>query len=635
MYRGYDGAGVHYTELEVLPDFSGINTLSTGIVGGASRGPLTKQKITNAKQLRKIYGDPVEGDWGLWAALKVLKNSNLIWYKRVVSSAAKKGVATIAGKKCKYSFVTKDYDEYLNGAKVVVTVKPGTSHNETSIGDEVLVKLVRGGEVAAAEEGQESQVVDGDVITLASGQSINQIKKVYADVMVEDQKITYEYTEGTDFTVDFATGKVTWIAREGSPVGLPAIGGEYYVLYVPETLKTISELDRFDVVLSKNGTALEKLTNFTEAAGDDCIVQALGVRSDYLECVVNEVSGGDAYEDLNGTYVIAGGNAGIEGLSDGDYVGQKGTDEGLQDFLDPEALDISTLIVPGVSSDTVIYGATEVAESRGDIIYIAEIPQGLTPQQADKFSRRKGDWTPTPSNKLHQIDSKFVAMYYPWVLEYVSDWGKNCYTPPSAWAAAQFAYNDTVAQTWFAPAGFQSGTQGRGVLTSALGLEHNCTAAERDILYADDNGCVNPIVGFVGKGITIWGNKTTLRTSQWAAADSSWTQLSVRRLCNYCRKLIIKTSMETLFQPNTDTYWRQWRNKVETELQRIKDGDGIEAYRVQMDRSTISDEDLYYGRAPGKVFIKPVHAIEWIPITFTVTHDSVVFEEGNTTVEEL
>jgi hypothetical protein len=52
-----------------------------------------------------------------------------------------------------------------------------------------------------------------------------------------------------------------------------------------------------------------------------------------------------------------------------------------------------------------------------------------------------------------------------------------------------------------------------------------------------------------------------------------------------------------------------------------------------MDRSTISDEDIYYGRAPGKVYIKPVHAIEWIPITFTVTHDSVIFTEGNPSAE--
>lgn len=620
MHRGYDGAGVSYTELEVLPDFSGINTLSTGIIGGATRGPLTKTKITSAKKFRKIFGDPVEGDWGAWAALKVLKNSNCIWYKRVVSSQAAKGHSGIAGKVCKYVFVTKDFDESLNGAKVIVTLKPGSSHLDPTESDEIITSVEK------TDESEESFCV------LADGQKVKKVLKVYT---TGDDGI--EYTQGLDYVINFETGKIKWLTRSSTGTGLPppqpAEGDTYKVIYILDSMVRVTEPDRYDVVLQKNGQTLEKLTNLNLVADSSSnILVAMGERSDFLTCELG--TGTPDYLDLNGTYVISGGNAGIQGLTAKDYIGTEGTDEGMQDFLDVESLDISTLIVPGVFDDAVIFAGAQLAEKRGDIIYIPDIPQGLTPQQCDKFSRRKGDWTPTLENALHLINSKFLAMYYPWILEYLSDFGKNAYTPPSGWVASQFAYNDTIAHTWWAPAGFQNVTDGRGILQSALGLEHNCTQAERDILYADDNGCVNPIVGFVGKGITLWGNKTCLRCSEWDSADSSWTQLSVRRLCNYCRKCIIKASMETLFQPNTETFWFEWRNKVEHLLEDIKQTDGIEAYRVEMDRSTISDEDLYYGRAPGKVFILPVHAIEWIPITFTVTHDRVIFTEGNTSVEE-
>lgn len=615
MHRGYDGAGVSYTELEVLPDFSGVNTLSTGIVGGATRGPLTLTKVTSAKKFRKIFGNPVEGDWGVWAALKVLKNSNCVWFKRVVSASAAKGEAGITGSVCKFVFKTLDFDESLNGAKVIVTVKPGETEVSLTVGDQVVTEISRGD-------------AEDQFVTLGEGETVSKVVRVFTKA----DNGGIEYSEGIDYTIDQDTGKITWLDRGAdAPIEPPASGTKYTVVYTVETRKIVNTADRYDVVLQKNGSTLEKLTNFTVVEGDvDYIVTALEERSDYLSCELNTAVADKT--TLEGTYTIAGGNAGIVGLKAEDYIGREGTDEGLQAFLDPETLDISTLIVPGVIDDAVIQAATKVAEERGEIIYVPDCPQGLTPQQADKWARRKGDWTPTIANKLHQIDSKFVALYYPWVLEYVTDFGKNCYTPPSAWVASQFAYNDSVAHTWFAPAGFQDGS-GRGVLASALGLEHRCTSAERDILYADDNGCVNPITEFVNRGVTIWGNKTALRTASNASADSSFCQLSVRRLCNYCRKCIIKTSMETLFQPNTETYWRQWRIKIEKLLEDIKQADGIEAYRVQMDRSTISDEDLYYGRAPGKVFIKPVHAIEWIPITFTVTHDSVVFDEGNTTVE--
>ena len=53
---------------------------------------------------------------------------------------------------------------------------------------------------------------------------------------------------------------------------------------------------------------------------------------------------------------------------------------------------------------------------------------------------------------------------------------------------------------WYAPAGT---TRGK---VSALDVEYSPSRTDRDLLYGDTN-IVNPIVYFVGEGITIWGQK--------------------------------------------------------------------------------------------------------------------------------
>ena len=149
------------------------------------------------------------------------------------------------------------------------------------------------------------------------------------------------------------------------------------------------------------------------------------------------------------------------------------------------------------------------------------------------------------------------------------------------------------------------------------------TKAQRKELYALR---VNPVVNFVGQGIVLYGNRTFKMINPYEQ-ESMYTQINVRRLVNYIRKIAIYVSIKTVFDPNDTLTWRNWENTISPKLREIKDNRGIEDYKVVMDRTTISDEDILNGRAPASIWVKPIGAIEYIPVNFVLTSDSTIFED--------
>ena len=60
-----------------------------------------------------------------------------------------------------------------------------------------------------------------------------------------------------------------------------------------------------------------------------------------------------------------------------------------------------------------------------------------------------------------------------------SDLGKNVWVPPSVVMSGVYAFNDSVAHEWFAPAGLN-----RGGIDSAIQAERKLTQSNRDTLYS-------------------------------------------------------------------------------------------------------------------------------------------------------
>lgn len=361
--------------------------------------------------------------------------------------------------------------------------------------------------------------------------------------------------------------------------------------------------------LVNKGIEMEVLTGFNLVEGSSTyLFDLFNKKSIYLDIMPGA---GDFDDFTEAVYTITGCNDGIDSLTAEDII------QGMQVFKSPDNIDISTLITPGWSDDTIIEAAQDIIDYRGDFQYIPDPPNGLSPREMKDWADAKGMFA-----SRMKFESPNFVLYYPWILDYDLKTREEFYTPVSGWVAAQYAYNDSVAGSWFAPAGLQDSP--RGLLRGARGLAYQLSKEERDMLYSDT--VVNSIVQFQGKGIALWGNKTAKRT-ELNENESAMTSINVRRLCNYIRKIIIDVSLTEIFNQNDETTWNSWKLKLDPRLRAIKDNRGLEAYRVQMDRTTISEEDINNGRMPAKVYIKPTRAAEWIPVSLVVTSESVIFEE--------
>jgi phage tail sheath protein FI len=222
----------------------------------------------------------------------------------------------------------------------------------------------------------------------------------------------------------------------------------------------------------------------------------------------------------------------------------------------------------------------------------------------------EGDHYPTT-----KLNSSYAALFYPWVSVYDEYSGENRWLPPSGDVLAQFAYNDRVAQPWFATAGLN-----RGMLTSVVDLEVTLDEAKRDALYGMGNN-INAIVNYKQQGFAIWGNKTLQRKS------SALDRVNVRRMMNMARKAIAATSSYLVFEQNDSLTWGQWKAQVDSYLENILRARGLEDYRTKMDEETVTPYYRDRNEMPGKVWLKPIKTAEFIQIDFILTSSGAQFSD--------
>lgn len=158
--KNYKSSGVGYTETEVFSNTIGPDTLTTGIVGGAKKGPFDLTLITSVSQLHKTFGT---GSIAVEAAEDVLVGSNKIYFQRVghvegETPSYKKGTAGTASTDS-IIFTTKTYDSTLNGANIVVS----TNKTKTIVS----IKLVLDGETLEEVTGLSLVTTDSNYVITA------------------------------------------------------------------------------------------------------------------------------------------------------------------------------------------------------------------------------------------------------------------------------------------------------------------------------------------------------------------------------------------------------------------------------------------------------------------------------------
>jgi phage tail sheath protein FI len=263
-----------------------------------------------------------------------------------------------------------------------------------------------------------------------------------------------------------------------------------------------------------------------------------------LVTVVEEQAPGPLAEKVPevGTYLIRAQQTAIQPkLLPSDFTGdvtERSGMEGLQIAEDVTMVACPDLMaayqagaIDKVGVQTVQLAMINHCELMGDRVALIDPLPDLSPQEVKKWKAES------------QFDSKYAALYYPWIQVGGPD-GKPLAVPPSGHVAGIYARNDTERGVHKAPA--------NEVVRGALAAATQVTKGEQDTLNPDGINCIR---SFVGRGVRVWGARTL-------SNDPAWRYVNVRRLFNYVEKSIELGTQWVVFEPNDPALWARIRRDI-------------------------------------------------------------------------
>ena len=297
---------------------------------------------------------------------------------------------------------------------------------------------------------------------------------------------------------------------------------------------------------------------------------------------MNLANGDDAYPNL-----------GVE-----DFVGVDGGSghrTGIQAMEDIDAIAICA--VPGMWSQTVQAGLIQHCQLLKDRFAILDPPDGLTIDGIGTFRQ--------------YLDTEYAALYYPWCvtldLTPGAAPGSSIHVPPSGFMAGIYAGTDNSRGVHKAPANVQIS----GINLSG-GLAADITKREQDIL---NPAGINALRFFPGRGQLVWGARTL-------SSDTDWKYINVRRLFIYVEKSIFNGTQWVVFEPNNEQLWALVRQTITAFLTTVWQTGALagttpgQAFMVQCDRTTMTQDDLDNGRLICIVGLAPVFPAEFVIFRF-------------------
>ncbi|MFD5110371.1 phage tail sheath family protein [Streptomyces cinereoruber] len=198
------------------------------------------------------------------------------------------------------------------------------------------------------------------------------------------------------------------------------------------------------------------------------------------------------------------------------------------------------------------------------------------------------------------FDSKYAALYWPWVNVMNPAEKKAELIPPSGHIAGVWARNDDTRGVHKAPANEIT----RGVLNPALAV----TKGEQAILNPLGVNCLRT---FPGQGVRVWGARTL-------SSDPEWRYVNVRRLFNYVEKSILDGTNWVVFEPNTPRLWAGVSRTIEAFLTRVWRSGALfgrtpsEAFFVRCDDENNPPENRDAGILTIDIGIAPVKPAEFV-----------------------
>jgi hypothetical protein len=212
-------------------------------------------------------------------------------------------------------------------------------------------------------------------------------------------------------------------------------------------------------------------------------------------------------------------------------------------------------------------------------------------------------------NQRQQYDTKYAALYHPWLLipppfpasgaqadEYA--------IPPSGHMLGVYARTDIERGVHKAPA--------NEVVRGITGLQRLLNKSEHDILNPYPIN-INVIRDFRSnsRGIRVYGGRVI-------TSDSDWKYVNVRRLLIFIEASINRGLQWVVFEPNAEPLWARVRRSISNFLTLVWRNGALEgtkveeAYFVKCDRTTMTQTDIDSGRLICIVGVAPVKPAEFV-----------------------
>jgi phage tail sheath protein FI len=198
------------------------------------------------------------------------------------------------------------------------------------------------------------------------------------------------------------------------------------------------------------------------------------------------------------------------------------------------------------------------------------------------------------------LDSKYAALYYPWVVVLDPVTRREISLPASGFVSGIYARNDQLRAVYKAPA--------NETVALALRFETTLSKGQQDVLNPEGINCFRY---FPGRGYRLWGARTI-------SSDPEWKYVNLRRYFNYLEHSIDRGTQWAVFEPNGEALWANVRRTIEDFLFNEFQmgallGDKPErAYFVKCDRTTMTQADLDNGRLVCLIGVAALRPAEFV-----------------------
>ncbi len=277
-------------------------------------------------------------------------------------------------------------------------------------------------------------------------------------------------------------------------------------------------------------------------------------------------------------------------------------------LADKSATEFQLLAIPGIREPVITNYAITACETRFDAMLIMDIEETSETSIVITDATTKPNVRNTIARFTNRgLDTSFAAAYFPDVIVRRPSNSAPLRVPPSVGMLGVMSQNDTIADPWFAPAGLNRGR------LSAINSQVQMNRALLDELYDAD---INPIYEPAGRSgeVYAFGQKTLMQD------QSALDRINVRRLLINIRRRVKNIAQTLLFEPNRESTLNKFSALVEPIMAEVQARQGVDRYKVQIDTTTTTQNDVENNTIRGKIYLQPTKSVEFISLDFVVTN---------------